>query len=806
LLDIANGVKDYGVIIFFLTIFSALIGKSFLLETAMAYNEKILIVDDERRICDSLKDLLSTRGYEIKTCCNGQDALECLTENTFDLVLLDIAMEERDGFQVMERMATNHPDIMVIIMTGNASTASAVEALRKGAYDYLRKPFEPEELFTSVKNALHQQMLKKDNYRAKKKLSDREEHFKTLFNQASDCIFIIDPTPQDGPVIVDANEAACAAYGYTHDEFAGKPFLSIHTKDAGKNYLRKAALFISEEHLIFESEHLRKDGTIFPVEVSARMIHIGSTPFIYSVERSITDRKRAEEALRKSEDWLKSIFRVAPIGIGVVKNRILQDANPRLCEMTGYTQNELIGTSARLLYPTREEFEYVGREKYRQIAEMGTGAVETRFMRKDGTIIDVLLASTPMDLSNLDAGVTFSALDITERKQIESHLQQAQKMEAIGTLAGGIAHDFNNILYPLLGFAELLKEDLPADSPHQTHINEILGAALRSRDLVKQILAFSHKGEKCTKPIHLHPIVHEALKLLRSSIPTTIDIQQDIDAHCGIVMADPTQVHQIIMNLATNAYHAMEDTGGKLNVSLREVDLTSASDLMIKPAMVPGKYARLTVSDTGTGVDKTIRKKIFDPYFTTKGVGKGTGLGLSVVQGIVKAHKGDILIDSRPGKGTDVHVYLPIIDQTTEINYREDNGPIPGGKEKILLVDDEEAIVRLAKQTLESLGYQVEEKSGSIEALKAFKTKPTAFDLVLTDMTMPIMTGDQLAKELISIRQDIPIIICTGFNEKIDSEKAKASGAKGFIMKPIIKAELAKIVRKVLDDDRGRIN
>jgi CheY-like chemotaxis protein len=316
---------------------------------------------------------------------------------------------------------------------------------------------------------------------------------------------------------------------------------------------------------------------------------------------------------------------------------------------------------------------------------------------------------------------------------------------------------------------------------------------------VKQILAFSRKGDQSAKPVQLYPIITEALKLLRSSIPTTIDIRQDIESDC-VVVADPTQIHQIIMNLATNAYHAMEEAGGKLHVSLKPVEVTSESDSSAVHTLTPGKYALLTVSDTGTGIHKDILDKIFDPYFTTKGVGKGTGLGLSVVHGIVKTHKGDIRISSNPGKGTEVYVYLLIMERTVSEKKSEQSDPLPGGTEKILLVEDEEMIARMMGQMLERLGYCVEERTGSLAALNDFRANPDKFDLVITDMAMPEMTGAQLAEKLVLIRPDIPIVICTGFSEKISKEKAKAMGIKGFLMKPVVKSEMAQMVRKALDE------
>lgn len=340
-------------------------------------------------------------------------------------------------------------------------------------------------------------------------------------------------------------------------------------------------------------------------------------------------------------------------------------------------------------------------------------------------------------LKNSDGSISKFEIfhDITDHKKMESQLRQAQKMEAIGTLAGGIAHDFNNILVPLIGYAEILKGDLPADSPLQGYVDEILKAAFRSADLVKQILMFSRQGDQDIKPIKLQPIVYEALKLLQVSIPTTIEIQQNIDSGCGIVVADPTQFHQIIMNLATNAYHAMEEAGGLLTVTLKQVRLEADQSIVSK--LTPGNYALFIVSDTGIGIKKDVMDKIFDPYFTTKASGKGTGLGLAVVHGIVKSCNGGIRIYSEPGKGTEIRIYLPTMDSKGDAIRTDPDEPIRGGNERVLLVDDEVTIISMEQLLLERLGYRVTTRTGSVDALEAFKANPDSFDLIITDMTMP---------------------------------------------------------------------
>ncbi len=384
-----------------------------------------------------------------------------------------------------------------------------------------------------------------------------------------------------------------------------------------------------------------------------------------------------------------------------------------------------------------------------------------------------------------------------EKKKLESKLQQAQKMEAIGTLAGGIAHDFNNILFPIIGHAEMLLEDIPEDSPFRESLHEIYTSGIRAKALVKQILTFARQGSNELKLIKIQHILKEALELLRSSIPATIDIKQDLNIDCGVIKADSTQIHQIIMNLATNAYHAMEDTGGELKVSLNEVELGEYD--LITPDMTPGVYACLTVADTGVGMDKDLTKKIFDPFFTTKKEGKGTGMGLAVVHGIVNSMGGAIHVYSEPGKGTEFHTYLPVVQSPSETQKLLAGESIQKGTERILLIDDEDAIVTMEEQMLKRLGYQVTSHTSSIEALEAFREASDKFDLVITDMAMPNISGDKLSAEMLKIRPDIPILLCTGFVEQTTQEKAASMGIKNFLMKPITIKELSKSIRKTLD-------
>ncbi|MGO9374065.1 MAG: PAS domain S-box protein [Syntrophobacteraceae bacterium] len=530
------------------------------------------------------------------------------------------------------------------------------------------------------------------------------------------------------------------------------------------------------------------------VVYSLLLVPVSDLEYLNIYGLDITERKSAEA------ERSRLIMAIEQVDEGIMitdENWIIQFVNPAFERITSYSSDELIGRHTRILKSdAQDQAFYTNIQKTLARGEVWSGLISAK--RKDGTLYQVQALSSPVkDLSGNIINYINISRDVTLENKLERELRQAQKIESIGTLAGGIAHDFNNILGIILGYAELAQTSATTKSPQHKHLTQVLQAALRAKDLVSQILTFSRQTEQKKQPLQIAPVVKEALKLLRSSLPTTIEIRPEIEIppENDVVLADPTQIHQVLMNLCTNAAHAMRTSGGVLSVCLSEVDASAVSG---PPGLRTRPYLRLAVTDTGDGMDAAVMERIFDPYFTTKGVGEGTGLGLSVVQGIVKNHGGVITVYSEPGRGTTFHVLLPTIEEHAAPEFVT-NEVSPRGNERILFVDDEKSIVGFGKDMLDGLGYKVTAKTSSLEALETFRAEPGAFDLVITDMTMPDLTGAALAQRLWAIRKDIPIILCSGFSHLIDGSQAKELGIREYVTKPYTLTTLAKAVRKALD-------
>lgn len=513
-----------------------------------------------------------------------------------------------------------------------------------------------------------------------------------------------------------------------------------------------------------------------------------------SMEEKVADRTLE---LRTAKEQAERLYRMMPSALFAVdQDRRIIIWNKKAEQITGYTSAEAVGQKC-LFFSAGRCINSCLLDSEKQIPAEG---VVCPVLCKDGREvvvsknIDYLIDGTGKIIGGIE-----SFEDITEKLKLEERLRQAHKMESIGTLAGGIAHDFNNILFPILGHTGMLIEDIsPHDKESLDRLNQIYSSALRARDLIQQILTFSHQEQIDIKPIKIQLILKETIKLLESTLPKNIEIQHAISKDCRAINSDPTQIHQILMNLTTNAWHAMGDEGGELKIQLDEVKISQAdsNDFDIKT----GNYACLSVSDSGIGMSSDLIEKIFDPYFTTKEKGKGTGMGLSVVHGIVEKLRGYIKVDSESGKGTTFKVYFPVNDaMIQDKDGLIARGTIQVGAEHILLIDDEEAIIKMLSQSLERLGYEITSSNSPIEALEIFQSSPQAFDLIVTDMSMPKISGDKLASKLLAIRADIPIVVCTGYSENFTAKKATAMGIRDYVMKPLSIQELSGKIRKILD-------
>ena len=637
-------------------------------------------------------------------------------------------------------------------------------------------------------------------------LRESEEKFRTIFISAPLGIAIAKP---DGRFI-EVNDSGCRMLGYSNEELRKMSFLDItYPEDRGET--RKLADKVWDGKSDFyqaEKRYLKKDGSPLWATINASAIRDsrGKVQYWIGIMQDITQRKQTEDALKESEEQYRFLVNNLP---GIVfkgfKDWSVEFYDNRIEGLTGYKMHQFnSGKKKWHDLIVKEDIESARQTFIKALKTDKSYVRNYRITIRDGSIVWV--QERGYIVCNQNGNIEYVSgvfYDITDRKEaeedkkkLEEQLFQAQKIESIGTLAGGIAHDFNNILGIILGNTELAMDDVPEWNPARHNLREVQTACLRAKDVVRQLLSFARKTVLEKKPTNIIPIIKESLDLMRSSIPTSIEIRQNLPRDIDTILADHTQIAQVLINLSTNADHAMPD-GGILEVSLENVELDK--DAIVQyPDLGPGRYVHLTVSDTGHGISQEEIDRVFDPYFTTKEIGKGTGLGLSVIHGIVKSHGGAISVDSELGRGTTFHIYFPVTEEE-EVIETETVEELPTGNERILFVDDEESIVQVGRTRLERLGYLVETKMDPLEALELFRSKPDQFDLIITDMTMPKMTGDKLTREILNVRPKIPIILCTGFSEKINEEKAKEMGAAGYLDKPHYKRDLAIRVRQALD-------
>ncbi|MCE5333885.1 MAG: response regulator [Desulfobacteraceae bacterium] len=723
----------------------------------------ILVVDDERSIRITVKAFLEEDGHVVETAEEADAAMAVLRKTPIDVVLTDIILPRVSGVDLLRQIRETDSRIPVIMMTGEPALETAAASLRHGAFDYLQKPVGKNDILKAVRNALHVKLLGDEKLR----LEEQNREYVNKLEQ-----------------LVEARTRALAE--------------------------SEAALRIRAEELAVLNRLAQKVNQSMTVEGS---IHCG----LFEITRVMAPDFAALFLCSGGSLVLKGFMpeQAEPVHSAQALGAFLSGLAVKQ-DRAVYSSD--IGTDPRCAGKECEDAQYCSfaalplRVDSGILGVLWLASAQRRDFHERAPFLEALANEMCIGVNKsllyereqqnaLELKASLSRIEESEAERLLllQHLQRSQRLEAIGTLASGIAHDFNNILAVMIGCTELALMRIPKPTKISENLEMVMSAGQRAKDLIKQILAFSKQSDEERKPMQISHAVKDVLKFVRASLPATIEIREDIEPESGNILGDPVQIHQILMNLCTNAHHAMSGKGGTLEVKLASVDLKHC-DVAV-PELKPGPYIRLSVRDTGCGMDETTKAKIFDPYFTTKEKGVGTGLGLAVVHGLVQNQGGAITVESEPWKGSRFSLYFPVI-QKEVIAESESPGDLPTGREHILLVDDEHVLLDMCKGMLEFLGYTVEARTNSMDALELFQGRPDRFDLVITDMTMPHMTGDKLAQRLIRIREDIPVILVTGYSELIFEKQDK--NIRACIMKPVLMSKMAHVIRNVLDSKNER--
>ncbi|MBF0448433.1 MAG: response regulator [Magnetococcales bacterium] len=787
----------------------------------------ILVVDDDENGRILLQTVLVSSGYEVTLAANGEEALTFVHQQRPDLIITDILMPKMDGFVLCQTIKEDEQLCTIPVLFYTATYVDDRDkqfALSLGASKFILKPLEVERLIHIIQQIIQTHLIEgvpvpnlldnpsqldrmraetlsrklvtktKDLEQKKQNLRKSERRYQSILEATSDIIWELDLEANFTYISLQVEEVL----GYKPAEIIGllSGFDLMPAQEAEK--MRSEFLEFVSSAKPFKglvNINLHKNGRKVVLESNGSPFFDdnGKLMGFRGVDRDITERVQVEKRLIDSENRFRSLYENAPLAYqSLDKGGRLIAVNNAWRRVLGYKQSdEVVGRwfGDLLLPPSQAQF----KKQFQKFLSNGEiHNVEFELICANGSSKQISFEGrTTTDEQGKFIQTHCLLTDITERKQLESRLSQAQKMEAIGTLTGGIAHDFNNILGSILGYNELALEEVQENESVAYCLSQVHIAALRAKDLVAQLLSFSRQSKIEVKPLQVSPLLKEMVKLVRPTVSTNVQINTHLSSSDCLISADATGIHQIIMNLCSNAAYAMEDTGGCLDIYLEHLFLNEqeAKNMLLST----GSYVRLSFADTGSGIEATNISRIFDPFFTTKELGRGTGLGLSVVHGIVQSYGGAITVETELGKGTTFRVLFPALKPHPD--------PIPlklpsvrkicNTKKTVLFVDDEPGLVEVGSMQLKAMGYSVIASNDSQEALEIFNNDPNRIDLVFTDQSMPRLSGFELAKKILSIRPDLPIFICTGFSQTITPEMIRKAGIRDLLMKPLTMADLS---------------
>ena len=676
--------------------------------------------------------------------------------------------------------------------------------LRERAQDYLAAPIGKVQSMSQedVKKLVHEldtyqielELQNEDLRNTQKDLEESRSRISDLYDFAPVGHLTINETG----LILEANLTVASMLGVTRGILLKQPLSKfIVDEDQDIHFRCRKKLLDSKKPQSYEVRMKNEGGTIFNAQIdsAARDDVDGESGQFRAVITDITKQKTAAIALvRAKKEWEQTFDAISDIITLQDLDMHILRTNKAACDFFGLEYEEIIGKKCYDLFRGTQE----PCPGCPALETLAANASHTEIITHDRLQKTFLVTSSTLpDESGIPTQIIHVAKDITEQQKNEVKIRQAHRLQAVGTLAGGIAHEFNNMLGVIMGCADMARDEMPKDSFARAQLDKVMKASNRTKDLVKQILVSSRQSQKIYRNLQLKPLIKETIKLIEDSLASSIEIHLDIPDINYTIMIDPSEMQQILMNLFANAAWAMKEKG-LVSITLDLVSLPE-DDPSMKSILPLGKYVKLNFSDTGVGMDKSTMARVFDPFYTTKNIGQGTGLGLSIVMGMMEGYGGKITLDSVVGKGTTFHLYFPASkEKSAEVNEQSER--IPEGSERILFVDDEEMYAEMGDAMISHLGYMVTMKTDSREALEVFKSNPTNYDLIITDQIMPEYSGEELVKEIRSIRPNMPIILCTGYSTQMDEKKAKSLGINEFAYKPIVKKDIAKLIRKVLDD------